>query len=55
MKIKRISNLVLLDKFIQKCDKGFETVVGERGLKLSGGQNKELELPEHFIKQTKDY
>lgn len=32
---------------IMGFEKGFETMLGERGINLSGGQNKEFPLPGH--------
>jgi ATP-binding cassette, subfamily B, bacterial len=37
------------DDFIQSFDKGYETVVGERGVTLSGGQRQRLALSRAFL------
>ncbi len=41
-KIKSILEIVQLDKFILSLDEGINTIVGERGLKISGGQRQRL-------------
>ena len=41
--IKKAAKLSSIDKFIDSLDLEYDTIVGERGLKLSGGENKELQ------------
>ena len=42
--IARVSRIAHADEFIDRFDKGYETVVGERGIRLSGGQRQRLAI-----------
>ena len=38
--------------FIMKCKEGFDTLVGERGMKISGGERQRISLARAFIKNA---
>jgi len=42
--IRRVSQIANADEFIQKFEKGYDTVVGERGVRLSGGQRQRVAI-----------
>jgi ABC-type multidrug transport system fused ATPase/permease subunit len=42
--IARVSRIAHADEFIDRFEKGYETVVGERGIRLSGGQRQRLAI-----------
>jgi len=47
--IEAAANSAQADDFIQSFDKGYETVVGERGVTLSGGQRQRIALGRAFL------
>jgi len=47
--IKAAAKSAQADDFIRSFDKGFETIVGERGVTLSGGQRQRLALARAFM------
>jgi subfamily B ATP-binding cassette protein MsbA len=42
--VQRVARVAHADEFIEKFDKGYETVVGERGVRLSGGQRQRVAI-----------
>ena len=52
-RVQHAAKIACIDKFILSTKNGYRTIVGERGILLSGGQNKELELQGQYINQQK--
>lgn len=48
--VKEASNAAKLDRFINTLKDGFETTVGERGLKLSGGEKQRVSIARTILK-----
>ena len=42
--IRAVSRIAHADEFIERFEKGYDTVVGERGVKLSGGQRQRVAI-----------
>lgn len=49
--LERVITMAQLDGFIKLCPQGLETVVGERGLKLSGGEKQRLAIARMLLKR----
>lgn len=47
----RVISMSQLDEFLKQCPDGLETVVGERGLKLSGGEKQRLAIARMLLKR----
>src|SRR5699024_3844744 len=48
--IRHVAKLAHLEQFIASLPNGYETEVGERGLKLSGGQKQRIAIARMFLK-----
>ena len=51
--IKEAARLASIDKFIGRLPDGYETMVGERGLKLSGGEKQRVAIARAILKQPR--
>ncbi|WP_288900480.1 ABC transporter ATP-binding protein/permease [uncultured Sneathiella sp.] len=51
--IEEAARLASIDKFIEKLPDGFKTMVGERGLKLSGGEKQRVAIARAILKQPR--
>ena len=51
--ILKILNLVCLDKFYEKLDKGLDTELGEKGIRMSGGERQRVALARLFFDDSK--
>lgn len=51
--INKVAKLSSIDKFIQNLDMGYDTMVGERGLKLSGGEKQRIAIARALLKNPK--
>ena len=53
--VKKAAILSEIDSEIMKFDKGYDTILGERGVTLSGGQVQRLAIARSFIKDSEIY
>ena len=49
--IEQASEMAAIDGFIAKLDSGYDTMVGERGLKLSGGEKQRVAIARAILKR----
>jgi subfamily B ATP-binding cassette protein MsbA len=47
------SRLSMSEEFIKKLDKGFDTLVGENGARLSGGEKQRISIARAFLRKSK--
>lgn len=53
--VERAIQLARLDGFVSRLPLGYDTIVGERGLKLSGGEKQRVAIARVILKQPKIY
>ncbi len=51
--IREAARLASIDSFIEKLPDGFDAIVGERGLKLSGGEKQRVAIARTILKQPR--
>ena len=51
--VRRAAKLANIDKFIEALPEGYQTVVGERGLKLSGGEKQRVAIARVILKNPR--
>ena len=52
-KVKKSAEKAQISKFIESSEKGYQTIVGERGILLSGGQKQRIGIARAFYKNAK--
>jgi len=51
--VKKAAKMARCDEFIEKLEHGYDTKVGERGIKLSGGQRQRIAIARAILKDAK--
>ena len=49
----KAANLAMCGEFIDNLDEGYHTMIGENGVKLSGGEKQRLSIARAFLKKSK--
>lgn len=51
-KVFQVSKMAQCDDFIRKLEKGYDTVTGENGVKMSGGEKQRISLAQALLKDS---
>lgn len=52
-RLNKIAEMSCLDRFMHRLEKGFDTTIGERGVKLSGGERQRVGIARALIKDPR--
>ncbi len=53
--IRRVGRIAHCEEFVEKFEKGYDTVVGERAFRLSGGERQRLSIARALVKRPEIY
>ena len=51
--ISRVAKLSFCDDFIEKMPNGYDTIIGENGVRISGGEKQRLSIARAMLKESK--